>query len=176
MPDFLDSQHSIATKDDADAYLARLAGYAGAMDQELECARHDGGLGVTAPDFALDKALTQLSAQRDTPAAQSPLVQSLVRRAREAKLAGDWSTPATAIYESQVRPALDRQIAWVHEARPKATHDAGVWRLPDGRSTTPSRCRAAPPPRCLPRRCTAPACSWWRSWARAPTPSCAARA
>ncbi|MBE7216964.1 MAG: DUF885 family protein [Caulobacteraceae bacterium] len=131
-PDFLDSQHAIASKDDADAYLARMAGYAGAMDQELECARHDGGLGVTAPDFALDKMRAQLKAQRDTPPDRSPLVQSLVRRAAQAKLAGDWSTPATAIYESQVRPALDRQIAWVDEARPKATHDAGVWRLPHG--------------------------------------------
>ena len=131
-PDFLDSQHAIAGRDDAQAYLARMAGYAGVMDQELECARHDAGLGVTAPAFALDKALTQLRAQRDTPAAQSPLVQSLVRRAGEARLAGDWAAPASAIYESQVRPALDRQIAWVETARRTASHDAGVWRLPDG--------------------------------------------
>ncbi len=131
-PDFLDSQHAIANKDDAQAYLARMAGYAGVMDQELECARHDAGLGVTAPAFALDKALTQLRAQRDAPAAQSPLVQSLVRRAGEARVAGDWAAPASAIYESQVRPALDRQIAWVETARRTASHDAGVWRLPDG--------------------------------------------
>ena len=132
VPDFLDSEHAVATVDDAQAYLARLSAYANALDQDLETAGHDGALGVAAPDFAIDKALGQLHAQRDTPAERSTLVQSLVRRARDARLAGDWSSPASAIYESQVRPALDRQIAFLEEARHHAPHTAGVWRLPDG--------------------------------------------
>ena len=132
VPDFLDSQHSVATVDDAQAYLSRLSAYADALDQDLETAGHDGALGVAAPDFAIDKALAQLHAQRDAPAERSSLVQSLVRRARAAGLAGDWATPASAIYESQVRPALDRQIAFLEEARRHAPHTAGVWRLPGG--------------------------------------------
>ena len=35
-PSFLDTQHIIATKADADAYLARLADFAVTMDQEIE--------------------------------------------------------------------------------------------------------------------------------------------
>lgn len=132
IPDFLDSEHAIATTDDAHAYLSRLSAYATALDQDLETAGHDGALGVAAPDFAIDKALVQLRAQRDTPADRSTLVQSLVRRARDARLAGEWAAPASAIYESQVRPALDRQIAFLGEARHHAPHTAGVWRLPDG--------------------------------------------
>ena len=40
-PDFLDSQHGIETKEDADAYLSRLSGFATAIDQEAEVAEHD---------------------------------------------------------------------------------------------------------------------------------------
>ena len=43
IPDFLDSQHSIETKTDADDYLARLEAFAAAMDQECEVVRHDAG-------------------------------------------------------------------------------------------------------------------------------------
>src|SRR5262249_41032625 len=57
MPDFLDNQHVIETKADADAYLARIEGLGRQMDQELEIARHDAGLGVIPPDFIIDKAL-----------------------------------------------------------------------------------------------------------------------
>ncbi len=132
VPDFLDSQHAIATVDDAQAYLSRLQAFAVMLDQEREVALHDGGLGVAAPDFAIDKALGQMRALRDTPPERATLVQSVVRRAREKGLHGDWATPATTIYEAQVRPALDRQIALLTEARRHAPHTAGVWRLPRG--------------------------------------------
>jgi uncharacterized protein (DUF885 family) len=39
-PPFLDTQHGIENKADADAYLARLGGFAVAMDQEIEVAHH----------------------------------------------------------------------------------------------------------------------------------------
>ena len=132
VPDFLDTQHPVATRADAEAYLARLSAFAGALDGDIERARHDGGLGVAAPDFALDKALVQLRALRDAPAERAGLVQSLVRRAAAARLPGDYATPAAAIYESQVRPALDRQVAFLEDARRHAPHDAGVRRLPRG--------------------------------------------
>jgi uncharacterized protein (DUF885 family) len=132
LPDFLDSQHQIETKEDADAYLARLSSVATAIDQESDLARHDAGLGVFAPDFVLDKTLAQLTQLRDVPAEKATLVQSLVRRAKEKNLPGDWSGPATALYEQKVRPALDRQIELARSLRAKAVHDAGVWRLPDG--------------------------------------------
>ena len=41
LPSFLDSQHPVENKADADAYLARLEGFARALDQEIEVARHD---------------------------------------------------------------------------------------------------------------------------------------
>ncbi len=132
VPDFLDSQHTIETHEDADAYLSRLSALPRAIDQECAFARHDAELGVISPDFVLDKTLTQLQALRDTPADKSSLVQSIIRRTGEKKIDGDWGKWATHLYETGVRPALDRQIELVKAHRAKATHDAGVWRLPDG--------------------------------------------
>ena len=80
VPDLLDSQHAIKTREDADAYLARMSAFAQVLDQEIECVRHDAGAGFLPPDFAVDRTLAQLKSLRDPPAAQAVLVQSLVRR------------------------------------------------------------------------------------------------
>ena len=131
VPDFLDSQHIVATAADAEAYLARLDAFAQQMDDEVEHVRHDAGLGVIPPDFAIDGALAQMKVLRQ-PAASSTLVASLVTRTAARNIAGDWQARAAKIYEGRVVPAIDRQMALLAGLRPKAVHDAGVWRLPDG--------------------------------------------
>lgn len=130
--DFLDTMHTIATAADAEAYLARLNELGRVLNQEADQVRHDGDLGVIAPDFILDTALKQLKAQRATPAAQSRYVQSLARRTREKGIAGDWAARATKIVSERIYPAYDRQLAILTELRAKATSDAGVWKLPQG--------------------------------------------
>lgn len=132
LPSFLDNQHTIETKADADAYIARLAGFATLLDQEVEVARHDTGLGVAPPDFSLAKTLTQMQALRAPPAEESPLTTSVVRRAKEKNIPGDYAQQASRLVQGRIYPALERQIAVVTEMQKKATHDAGVWRLPDG--------------------------------------------
>jgi uncharacterized protein (DUF885 family) len=132
-PDFLDNTHTIETASDADAYLSRLDEWGGrVLDQEIEVVRHDVNIGIIPPDFAMDKALGQMKALRDTPAGKAQLVQSVVRRAREKNIPGDWEARATKIYTDKVQPALDRQIALATEMRAKATHDAGIWKIKDG--------------------------------------------
>jgi uncharacterized protein (DUF885 family) len=132
MPDFLDNQHSIQTKPDADDYLSRMNAFAAQMDGELEIARHDVAQGVTPPDFILDKALIQMRAFHDTPADKAPLVASVTRRTKEKGIAGDYQGEATRLYEEKVRPALGRQIDYLASLRAGAVHDAGVWRMKDG--------------------------------------------
>jgi uncharacterized protein (DUF885 family) len=132
MPDFLDNQHSIETKQDADDYLSRLNAFASQMDGELEIARHDVAQGATPPDFILDKALIQMRAFHNTPAEKAPLVLSVVRRTKEKGIGGDYQAEATRLYEDRVRPALGRQIDYLTSLRTTATPDAGVWKLKDG--------------------------------------------
>jgi uncharacterized protein (DUF885 family) len=131
VPDFLDSQHTIATRADCEAYLARLEAFSRVMDQELERVRRDVGLGVIPPDFAIAGALKQMKVLHE-PAEKSTLVTSLADRAKAKGVEGDWAKSATAIYEQKVMPALERQMAILESLQPKAVHDAGVWRLPDG--------------------------------------------
>jgi uncharacterized protein (DUF885 family) len=131
VPDFLSSQHTIETREDCEAYVARLEAFARVMDEEVERVRRDVGLGVIPPDFAIDGALRGMKVLR-APAADSTLVTSLADRARDKGIAGDWAKAATAAYEAKVVPALDRQMTLLEGLRPRAVHDAGVWRLPDG--------------------------------------------
>jgi uncharacterized protein (DUF885 family) len=132
IPEFLDTTHPVKNAADADAYLSRLAQFDTALDASLARQREDVARGVFAPDYVLDTALRQLRSLRDQPAAQTLLVTSLARRAREAGLADRYATEAERIVAAEVFPALDRQIALVTELRGRATHDAGVWRLPEG--------------------------------------------
>ena len=143
IPDFLDTQHGIETAADADAYLARLAQFPTALDQSLDRQKADAARGVFAPDYILDTTLKQLRSLRDKPATESLLAASLARRAGEAKLGGDYGARAEKIVADAVYPALDRHIAAVTELRGKATHDAGVWRLPDGGEYYAGALRAA---------------------------------
>jgi uncharacterized protein (DUF885 family) len=129
-PDFLASQQPVENKDDAEYYLQRLDGVGTALDRDSEVARHDVALGVIPPDFALDKALTQMAALRNVDAGKSVMVEALVSKAKN--IPGDWEARATKIVAEKVYPALDRQIALVKDMRTKAVHDAGVWRLPKG--------------------------------------------
>jgi uncharacterized protein (DUF885 family) len=133
VPDFLDSQHIIDTRADCEGYVARLQEFARLMDQEIERVRHDVGLGVIPPDFCISAAINQMKASQ-VPAARSRLVSSLVNRAKAKGIDGDWQSQATRTYEQCVLPALNRQIALMESLRSRATHDAGVWKLPDGGS------------------------------------------
>ena len=132
VPDFLDTQHSIETRADAEAYLARMRAFAAAMDQESEQVRHDAGVGVIPPDFVINTTLKQMKSFADTPADQATLVTSVARRTKEKGIDGDWSGRATTLYTKEVLPALNRQMALMQGLRSRAVHTAGVAHLPKG--------------------------------------------
>ncbi|MGC6331752.1 DUF885 domain-containing protein [Rhizorhabdus sp. FW153] len=132
VPDFLDSQHVIETKGDADAYIQRLRAFARVLDESTRFQQEDVRYGAFAPDFCLDLALGQLKALRDQPVASTVLVESIARRTKEKAIPGNWQAMAEKIVTAEVFPALDRQIALVTGLRKEAVHDAGCWRLPNG--------------------------------------------
>ncbi len=132
VPTFLDKQHKIENKADADAYLARLRAFARVMDEEIERVRHDAALNVIPPDFLIDRTLEQMRTLRATAPAQSILVTSIATRTQKLGIAGSYAADAAQLVEHEVYPALDRQAAVMRELRPRAVHDAGVARLPEG--------------------------------------------
>ena len=132
VPDFLNTAHTIETKDDCEAYLDRLEGFAVALDQDSEVQRAEAARGFLAPDWSIDLTLGQMTKLRGQPAATSSIVQSLVRRAAAKGIAGDWQGRASKVVEARVYPALDRQIALMKALRPTTRPGDGVWRLPQG--------------------------------------------
>jgi len=133
VPDFLDSQHTLETREDCEAYVARLEAFAKMMDDEAERVRHDVGLGVTPPDYAIAGAIAGMKVLR-APADKSTLVTSLGNRAKAKGIAGDWMAAGAAAYDGKVAPALDRQMALLESLKAKSVHEAGCWRLPDGQA------------------------------------------
>ena len=131
VPDFLDNQHRIEDAAGADAFLSRLDAFSGVLDGETAKIQEDAGLGVIPPDFIIDRMLPQIRALRDTPAADMAMLKALARKTAGLNLTG-YDARAAAIVDRKVKPALAAQIEALEALRPRATHDAGVWRLPDG--------------------------------------------
>jgi uncharacterized protein (DUF885 family) len=129
----LDSQHVVKTKDDADAWLSRVEGFAAQMGHEVERVKADAAKGVIPPNFIIDRALGQLRNFLKIPVAETVLVSGLVRKAKESGLAADQlGAAATKLVSEKVFPAYQAQIVLMEELRAKSTADAGVWKLPQG--------------------------------------------
>lgn len=130
IPSLLTEQHTIEDREDADAYLARLEAYAGQIEGETERLAAGAAQGVIAPDFLLDKTISQLGLAQSGDVAAWPIVASLATRAKA--LGGDYAGKGAAIAKDRIAPALARQLRELEAQRRKATGDAGVWKLPHG--------------------------------------------
>ena len=132
VPDFLNTAHSIATKEDCDAYLSRLEAFATNLDTDSAVQKAEAARGYLAPAWSIDLTLGQMAKLREQPAATSSTTQSLVKRAAAKGIAGDWQAQAAKLLDSKVYPALDRQIALMKELRASSKPGDGLWRVPKG--------------------------------------------
>jgi uncharacterized protein (DUF885 family) len=132
IPDFLANQHPIATRADAEAYLARCDAFAVGMDDERERTAREHASGVIPPDFILDRALTQYDAALKPAAAANGIVTALATKTKAKGIDGDWAVRAAKIVEGRIYPAMRAQADLLRAARAGAKPDSGVWRLPKG--------------------------------------------
>jgi uncharacterized protein (DUF885 family) len=132
VPRFLDAEHPIETRADADAYLARLQTYPKQLDGELERMRSARAGGLVPPDFLLDKALAAMAITARDTASGGGLLESIERRTKEKNIPGDWAGQARTIAQQQVLPALQRQIDELKAERAVAKSDPGMWARPHG--------------------------------------------
>lgn len=123
---------AIASRAEADAWLARLAAFPGALDAATAAFLTDVAAGIVPPAFALDAALEQLTGLRAAAPASHPLVEHLAAQVASAGLAGSWRDKAAAVVARSLYPALDRQIAALSAARGQAPAGAGATTLPQG--------------------------------------------
>src|SRR5690606_11880424 len=131
-PRFLDSDHPVRDAADAEAYLSRLEAIPSRLDGELERVRAAAGMGVIPPDFLLAKAISQLEASVADAKAGGGMVDSLVRKAGEANVAGDWAARARPIVSGPIATALERQLDELKRQQPRADGDPGMWSQPHG--------------------------------------------
>jgi uncharacterized protein (DUF885 family) len=131
-PQFLDTDHPVENRADADAYLSRLAQYPHQLDGELARMRTARAKGLVPPNFLIDKALSQLGIALKNTEAGGTIVDSLVRRTKEKGIPGSWDARARKIAAAEVVPALQRQIAELQAERALATDIAGMWSRPHG--------------------------------------------
>ena len=131
IPSLLEEQHTVTTREDAEAYLARISAYAGQLDGETGRLKAAAAQGVIAPDFILDKTIAQLELARGGNVADWPFVASFAKKTKDLRGRLRRHRPRSS-RRTQVGPALDRQLAELEEHRKRATSDAGVWKLPQG--------------------------------------------
>jgi uncharacterized protein (DUF885 family) len=131
-PDFLNTAHTIETAADAEAYLSRLALVAKSLDNDSEDQREQAARGFLAPAWSIDLTLGQMRKLREAAPEANTMVDSIVRRTGEKKLAGDWQRRASDIVAKSIYPALDRQIALMEQLKPTTRAGDGAQRLPNG--------------------------------------------
>jgi uncharacterized protein (DUF885 family) len=136
LPDFFDSNHQIANREDVEAYIARLQRFGPVLDSETVHFHEDVAAGARPPAFILQRALSGLKGWRTQSSQDNVLISSLGRRIKEQRLEGvgsvDWVAEAKNLVDGPIHQALDAQIAALQAELPKASNDAGVWRLPQG--------------------------------------------
>src|SRR3546814_16590385 len=80
-------------------------------------------------DWSSDVCSSDLRGQSS---AASTMAAGFARKLSAAGLSQRYAASAATTLAQTVMPALDSQIAELAKLRPAASHDAGVWRLPDG--------------------------------------------
>jgi uncharacterized protein (DUF885 family) len=133
-PGYMEDKFAVTNTDEANAYLTRLNIYPAAMGTLIDKLNHDVAMGVIPPDFVIDNTLRGLQAQISDPANIHPLVTSFSAKLNAAKVAGSDAlvNSAAELVETKYYAATRQLIAALEAVRPKATHEAGIGRLPQG--------------------------------------------
>ena len=137
LPNLMTVIHPLNTAQDADNYLARLRLFETRMGEASEAARSRAAAGILPPRFIIEATITQMQQFIAPEPASNPLVTTLVQKlgtidGMEATQRQRLADEASAIVESNVYPAWRAAIAELSAQLPKATDDAGLWRLESG--------------------------------------------
>jgi uncharacterized protein (DUF885 family) len=137
LPDFLASTHPVRNLRDAENYLARLEAVGPVIDDAIAVARGRAQRGFLPPAFILRATIGQMERFVAPPPARNLLVTSLAERLGRLKdvSAADRDRlvqGAARTVEASVYPAWQRALVVLREQLPRATEDAGLWRLPAG--------------------------------------------
>ena len=137
MPQFLTDTHVIKNEKSVRRYLSRLAEFGRVLRETHERVADDRANGVIPPDFVIEKALVGMNKFIEGGAAENPLVTTLGPKLAaldglDETTAGQLVDEAAQLVTTEVIPGYQAMISLFESMLPEATHDAGIWRLPDG--------------------------------------------
>jgi uncharacterized protein (DUF885 family) len=136
LPNFLMSTHQIQNGMLARRYVSRLWAMGPVLDAVGRDVERQAHMGVIAPDFVIDESVGEMRALIAPPPGDNPLVRHLAMRTfaihMDPQERDHVINDAVQALTWGVYPAYRRLIAVELKLRPRATHDAGVWRLPGG--------------------------------------------
>ena len=136
-PQFLTDTHVIKNQRSVERYLSRLAEFGRVLRETKVRVEDDRAAGVIPPDFVIDQSLVGMRAFIADGAAKNPLVTTLPGKLEkiESLTPGErqaYVKRAEELVAGEVFPGYQAMIALFEEMRPQASHDAGIWRIPDG--------------------------------------------
>jgi uncharacterized protein (DUF885 family) len=135
--DALTVQQPLATLTDARNFIARIGRVPVRMREAIAEAQRLERNGIIPPRFILRATIAQMQQFVGSPAEQNPLITTMAPRldaltgvpaAQRASLRAE----AVQAVNTQVYPAWRAAIAVLEGMLPRATDDAGLWRLSDG--------------------------------------------
>ena len=137
MPQFLTDTHVIKNEKSVRRYLSRLAEFGRVLRETHTRVVDDRANGVIPPDFVIEKALVGMNKFIDGGAEQNPLVTTLEPKLAElegvdAATAETFMAEAARLVSTEVIPGYVAMIDLFESMLPEATHDAGIWRIPNG--------------------------------------------
>ncbi|MGA0102615.1 MAG: DUF885 domain-containing protein [Steroidobacteraceae bacterium] len=137
MPQFLTDTHVIKHRKSVERYLSRVAEFGRVLRETRERVMDDRDHGVIPPDFVIEKALTGMRNFIEGGAAANPLVTTLGPKLDKlddlaAEDRSRYLAEAERLVDTEVIPGYRAMIALFEEMLPGASHDAGIWRIPEG--------------------------------------------
>lgn len=137
LPQFLTDSHVIKNEKSVKRYLSRLNEFGRVIGEVKARVEDDRAAGVTPPDFVIEKALAGMNAFIEGGAEKNPLVTTLPEKLDKIKgmtpeKKAAYIAEATKAVNEKVIPGYQAMIALFEEMATSATHDAGIWRIPDG--------------------------------------------
>jgi uncharacterized protein (DUF885 family) len=136
-PVFMQDVHTVESKAEARDYVARLYAVRDKFEQLLEGLKIRQQKGIVPPDFILDRVLDSMRSFVSVPYLENSLYQSFDEKLRAADAIEEkdkdiYRKGAEEAMRDAVYPAYAKLIAYAEDLRRTASHDAGVWKWPNG--------------------------------------------
>jgi len=137
LPQFLTDTHVIKNEKSVKRYISRLNEFGRVLGEVTARVEDDRAHGVVPPDFIIAKAINVMKTFIEGGAEKNPLVTTLAPKLDKidglsAEKKAAYVADAAKIVGDRIIPGYEAMIALFEDMAATATHDAGIWRIPDG--------------------------------------------